>query len=256
MMMASLWVAIVLALLALLCLVSLPEECSAPRGSTPPDVPPSPLAEPSPSGPGPDVALPWTTPIATALAALVGESAMVVYEVYVGYVQPAMVGGMALCIVDDVLASALRGLGAAVADRIRPLWPCWARWTVGIAVASAIPGPLEVRTAIGRGLVPAMQATSPHIVWGAAIGLVFGLVARGRHGLLWKLALAGFAVELAWSTANGALGWTVHSVISGQMAHLGMSLLALALPCFWLAAMGFAFGERLTAARRKALEEH
>jgi hypothetical protein len=122
-------------------------------------------------------------------------------------------------------------------------------------VASAIPGPLEVRTAIGRGLVPAMQATSPHIVWGAAIGLVFGLVARGRHGLLWKLALAGFAVELAWSTANGALGWTVHSVISGQMAHLGMELLGWAVQCFWLAAMGFAFGERLTAARRKALEE-
>jgi hypothetical protein len=175
--------------------------------------------------------------------------------VYFAYVQPAMLGGMALCIVDDVFAGALRGLGAAIADRVRPLWPCWARWAVGIALASAIPGPLEIRTAIGRGLIPAMEATSRHVVWGAAIGLVFGLVARGRHGLLWKLALAGLVVELAYSTAGGALGWIVHGVGSGQIAHLGMSLLALALPCFWLAANGFAFGERLTAARRKALEE-
>lgn len=174
---------------------------------------------------------------------------------YFTYVQPAMLGGIALCIVDDVLASALRGLGAAVADRVRPSWPCWARWAVGITLASAIPGPLEVRTVIGRGLVPAMEATSRHIVWGAVIGLVFGLVARARHGLLWKLALAGFAVQLAYLTAGGELGWIVHGVRSGQIAHLGMSLLALALPGLWLAAIGFAFGERLTAARREAGKE-
>lgn len=245
-------IALALAGAALVCLASLPEDLLMTGPLPPPDVPPSPLAEPAPSDPVADVALPWTTPIATALAALAGQLSVVAQSVYFGYLQPAMLPGMGLPIVDDVLASALRGLGAAVADRVRPLWPRWARWAVGIALASAVPGPLDVKTAIAGGLAPAMEAMCRHIVWGAVIGLVFGLVARGRRGLLWKLSLAGSAVGLGWSAVSGVLGVTVDSVRLGHMTFLGMSLVTLVLVCFAPAATGFAFGKRLTAARLKA----
>jgi len=241
-----------------------------------PGVPPGPPSRPGVGLPPPplateavvgvrDVPLPWTTPLATLGAGVVG-GALLAASLHYTHVTTRAPG------VDAVLDGSVLlwwtgviGAGAAAVDRLAPRWSAPGRWALGMG-AAAVPNPAILALAL-------VESGSPP--WGvvlliclvagalfAVLGAGLGLARRSSEGLWWRLPLAGALVMAALPGGLVGAGVAVQAFMGGPTSLPGpvpvqIVVLAGVLGlCGGL--IGLALAERLhraTRARRRVGEQ-
>jgi hypothetical protein len=208
-----------------------PEQPADPPAGLPP-----PPAAPEGDGPFPDtVRLTWHTPFFIALAELVAYSVLWLPFCIAGRTAWGALSWIATC---AAWAAALRGLGAAAADRWTPGYPRPIRWALGMAVVSIVP-PLELlvpallwwrtpfASTLGWGWAPTVPWTAGQAI---VVGLVLGSVAGRTRGSPWGLALAGLVMFIALYGFSGVSGLVMS--LSGVPPWGPRNVV----PCAWLIA--------------------
>jgi len=178
-------------------------------------LPPPPLATEAAVG-VPDAPLPWSTPVATLGAGVVGGAllaALVHWTPHFTSLPRAADAVLNGCVL--VWWTGIIGAGAAALDRLAPRWRASGRWALGMGLAAAAPNPgILAGAMVGSGSVP----WGPVLLMGLAAGAAFavlgaglGLARRSSEGLWWRLPLAGALVMAALPASLVAAGVAVQA---------------------------------------------
>jgi len=204
-----------------------------------------------------DVPLPWTTPLATLLAGVVGSAAMVgATHLVLGAPwtdeDTFWIGG------GLVWFTALGGLTGATADHLLASWPAAGRWALGWAVAGLLPNPILILSMAVWGRVEWWIVG----MWGAGAGVLLalfgaalGFARRSPEGLWWKLPLTGAGAGSAMAAVYAGVGLVVQIAGGGPSGFPSSVVLEIAAVAASLAVLGglvgLALAERLWRAQRR-----
>jgi len=218
-------------------------------------LPPSPMTDPS-ERPR-DMPLPWSTPLATLVAAAACAPVMALWlrltaqqgqEPRAWWEVPLILAWCGLT----------TGLGAAVMDHAAQRLSAPVRWGLGMAGAALLPSPalvLVARIEVGTGPWAVVAFTVVAAIGSGLLGLTLGFVRRQPGGLLWKLPASGALVAGGAPLVLVAAGAAVQTAAGGAgPVPWGHVLFGASGPCLVLAlfggAVGLAVAERLRRAVR------